>query len=359
MLAKHFAEKSNEVAETVFACLDDVGELGEGLRRDGYLVEVLHRKPGIDLRLSRRLAAFLRQQKVDVVHAHQYAPFFYAALARAPFLKPAILFTEHGRHFPDVRSVKRVVVNRFLLRRRDHVVAVGEQVKQALIDNEGLPAERIEVIHNGVSIADFDVPSMTREDARSQLQVLEPVFVIAQVARLNRLKDHLTAVAAMEMLLHQHPLCQLWIVGEGEERAHIEKAIADKNLGDSVQLFGSRKDIPAILRAADAFLLTSVSEGIPLTLIEAMASGLPCVATSVGGIPEVIRHEATGFLSSAGNANSLARQLARLVGEPELRKKIAVEGQKSVRERFSDEQMHRRYQALYRQLSSLRPRSQI
>ena len=140
-------------------------------------------------------------------------------------------------------------------------------------------------------------------------------------------------------------------MGEGEERSAIERLISELHLNDTVRLLGTRRDIGRLLQAADMFLLTSVSEGIPLTLIEAMATGLPCVATRVGGVPEVVIDGETGLLTNVGDAASLAKCLNRLAAEPTLREQFGQAGYRQAAKLFNADDMHAAYQTLYRQLS--------
>jgi len=351
VLASQFAERSAGVVRTVFACLDDLGELGQRLRDGGAEIEVFARRPGFDFGLTRQLARYFDRQQVDVIHAHQYAPFFYSSLARLPGRKPPLIFTEHGRSFPDFRRPKRVFANRFLLGPHDHVIAVGDQVREALIANEGFSPNRVEVIQNGVPVRDYASSPGGRASAREKLGLADHAFVIVQVARLNALKDHRTAVATMWHLISTHPNARLLLVGDGEERPGIEAAIAQAGLADVITLYGSRSDVKTFLHAADAFLLTSVSEGIPLTLVEAMAAEIACVATDVGGIPDVIEHEQSGLLAPAGDALALARYLARLADDTTLRSRIAGRGHRRAIDSFSDDAMHLQYQRLYLELA--------
>ena len=354
VLAQQFAQRSSGVVRTVFACLDDLGELGQQLRASGVTVEVLGRRPGFDWRLTRRLRRFYQDHDVSVVHAHQYGPFFYAAMARLPGRQPPIIFTEHGRDFPDYRRPKRVLANRLLIGRRDRVIAVGDQVKQALVTNEGIAGDRIEVIYNGIPLQHFAAATDKRQQARDALGLADETFAIVQVARLNPLKDHQTAIAMMSRLVSQHPNARLLLVGEGEQRQTIEAAIRQAQLDQVITLHGNRSDVVSFLQAADAFLLTSVSEGIPLTLIEAMAAGVPCVATRVGGIPEVIDDGHSGLLAPAKAADDLARCVSRLIGETGLRQRLVEQGRLRATSKFGDDAMHARYHCLYQELAHVR-----
>lgn len=343
VLAARLARKNRERYRFVFACLDELGELGRQLDREGFPIAVLERRQGFDVRCVLRLASFFRQHDVELIHAHQYTPFFYAALARNLAGGTPILFTEHGRFFPDYRRPKRVFANKLLLRRRDRVVAVGEAVKQALIDNEGIDPERIRVIYNGVDPGEFTSETVDRQQVRSSLGLGADDFVVIQVARLDPIKDHATALRAMGRVVNQCKRARMLIVGDGPERASIERQLAAAGLNERVKMLGTRSDVRELLAAADCFLLTSVSEGIPVTLIEAMFARLPVVATNVGGIGEVVVDGETGFLAPAGDDAALAAAVLRLADDAELCGRFRQPGLQRAAAVFSEAQMHRQY----------------
>ena len=184
----------------VFFCLDGVGPLGEALRGDGFEVVALNRRPGIDRALIRKLRRLLTEHKVKLIHAHQYTPFFYGAMARGVFRRNAlpVLFTEHGRHYPDHRSAKRIVANKLLLKRQDRVTAVSAFIRKALADNEGIDRGRIEVVYNGITPCSFGgTPTAVASGLREELDLSSDDFIIVQVARFHPVKDHATAVRAI------------------------------------------------------------------------------------------------------------------------------------------------------------------
>ena len=347
ILANRIARQLSSTFRFVFACLDGLGPLGEELQSAGFTVEVLDRKPGLDRRCMKRLRRFVRSQKADIVHAHQYTPFFYSLAAGAGRRRPPVLFTEHGRWFPDCPSRKRKVFNRLFLRRGDRVVAVGNSVKRALVDNEGIPEHRIQVIYNGIDLTRYDLPSTHRDAVRDSLGLTGGDFIIIQVARLDALKDHLTAVRAMKVVARTLPHAKLLIVGSGPQEATILAEIERHGLNDHVRLLGLRHDIPDLLAAADAFLLTSVSEGIPLTLIEAMAAGLPVVSTNVGGVSEVVEDGVTGILAPAGDDTALGNALLTIAASPEQCRAFITSAEIRAADRFSERQMIDEYRRLY------------
>lgn len=345
VLAARLARQLSHRYRFLFACLDDNGTLGEELRRDGFEVHQLGRRPGIDLKCVRRLAKLARRERVDILHAHQYTPFFYASLARGWRSLP-LIFTEHGRHFPDYPRRKRMLANRWLLRGRDRAIGVGGGVREALIRHEGLPPRRVSVIYNGIDCECYttaDDPNVVRRE----LGLNPDHFVIIHVARLNALKDHQTAVRAFARVHESLPRARLLLVGNGETRRAIETEISERRLQEYVILAGERRDVPRLLSACDTLWLTSVSEGIPLTIIEGMAAGLPIVATNVGGVPEIVQHDLTGLLAPAADDASLAAAVLRLAADAPLRRRLALEGQRRARELFSEQRMVDAYAELY------------
>jgi glycosyltransferase involved in cell wall biosynthesis len=350
VLAARLARQQREQFRFVFVCLDELGTLGQELRDEGFPVTVLGRRDGVDWRCSLRLAQFLRRERVSLVHAHQYTPFFYGITARLLAGSPAVMFTEHGRHQPDYRRPKRVVANRLLLTRRDRVVGVGEAVRRALVANEGIPRERIQVIYNGVDLHTFDRPLPDRDEVRKEIGVGPRDVVLLQVARLDYLKDHVTAVRTLERVVRERPEVKLVLVGEGPERGKIEQAVRERRLEGQVIFLGLRNDVPRLLGAADLFLLTSVSEGIPVTLIEAMAAGLPVVSTNVGGVSEVVAEGQTGLLAPAGDDAALAEKVLYLAAQPERARQLGQRGRERAARLFSESQMHAGYVRLYREM---------
>ncbi|MCE9556462.1 MAG: glycosyltransferase [Planctomycetes bacterium] len=350
ILAREFALRSTADFRFVFACLDEVGEMGNQLQSLGYPVAVLQRRPGFDLRCIRRLARFCREQRVGLIHAHQYGPFFYAELASRLARGIPVLLTEHGRDYPDYRRPKRVFANRWLLRRRDRVVAVGENVREALVNFEGISRDRIEVVYNGINVESYAAPQPDRFAVRRELGLDDSHLVVLQVARLNRLKDHATAIRAMAQVASEFPAARLVLVGDGEERPALEALVATLRLQKMVLFTGMRIDVPRFLAAADVLLLTSISEGIPLTLLEAMAGSLPCVSTAVGGVPEVIVDGQTGLLAPAGDAAEIARQLGKLLSDADMRRRMGAAGRERAQAQFGDRTMHQSYHRIFNEM---------
>ncbi len=356
VLAGDLARRLGDRYRFVFLCLDGVGVLGEELASEGFVVTELGRRPGLDLKVAGRLRAAVRRHGIALLHAHQYTPFCYAALSRRLSAIPPILFTEHGRHYPDERKTKRVWANRWLLKPTDRVSAVGRFVKQALIDNEGIAENRVEVVYNGIDPDAFPpADDASRADARRLIGVEDDIPLVMQVARFHPVKDHNTAVRAFARVVEDIPDARLCLVGDGAERPATEALAAELGIHDHVLFLGARNDVDKLLPGADVFLLSSLSEGVSVTLLESMATGLPIVATDVGGNGEVVTHDETGLLSPRGNDKALAENLITLLNAPDKRRMFGRAGRSRLLETFTQDRMHRQYADLYRRMLGMGP----
>lgn len=349
VLAADLSRRLRDEYRFVFLCLDAIGPLGQRLMGEGFKVVDLKRRPGIDVRVARRLQREVQRYQIDLLHAHQYTPFFYAAVSRRCGLggTPPIMFTEHGRHYPDVRRVRRVLANRLLLKPQDRVTAVGRFIRQALIDHEGIAPQRVEVIHNGIDPQAFST-SAPRPADRSTGREL----TILQVARFHSVKDHATAIRAFGRVIESFPDVRLVLVGDGELRGDMEALVDELRLTQRVTFLGVRDDVAALLPTADVFMLSSLSEGISVTLLEAMAARLPIVATQVGGNPEIVDHGRNGLLSPRGDDAALANNLLMLLRDADMRVRMGEAGWNRLLKMFTQQQMHHAYGRLYQEMLS-------
>jgi L-malate glycosyltransferase len=337
--------------EPVVLCLDGVGTLGERLLAEGVPVVSLGRRPGRDWRLVWRLARELRDRRISVVHAHQYTPFFYAALARIVSGRSVkVILTEHGRHFPDIVSPVRRAVNRLALDHlADAVNACCSFSSQALAHVDGFSGRRIEVIENGIEVERYGT-ALDRVALRHALGLESERRYVITVARFHPVKDHSTLLRAFASVVEARPDVELLLVGDGQLRGHLEQQVSALGLEKRVRFLGVRSDVPSLLQAADVFAMTSMSEAASLTVLEAMASRLPVVVTAVGGNPEMVRQGIDGLLVARGDAAGTAAALLQLLNNPTIAANMGAAGRARVDERYRLSCTIENYWRLYQQM---------
>jgi len=348
VLVKEIIERLGPRIEPTVFCLDGIGPLGEQLRAAGTEVVCLGRKPGRDWGVAWRLAREVRRRQIAVLHAHQYTPFFYAALA-APLSgrRPRVILTEHGRHFPDTVSKLRRALNRMVLDRlADAVNAVCGFSARSLCRVDGFAGRRIEVIENGIVVERYSTPA-DRDALRRRLGLDPQRRYIANVARLHPVKDQASLLRAFARLAETRGDVDLLLVGDGPLRGDLMDLARGLGIDRRVRFLGVRRDVPDLLGAVDIFALTSVSEAASLTLLEAMAAGLPVVVTAVGGNPEMVRHGREGLLVRRGDAEDMAAALQQLLDDPHTAAALGQAARARVWAHYRLERTVERYARLY------------
>jgi glycosyltransferase involved in cell wall biosynthesis len=338
----------DKIEPTIF-CLDSVGKLGEELQSKGVSVVLMERRPGVDKAVPGKLAREFKSRRIQLVHAHQYTPYFYCALARlSGGWSTRILLTEHGRHYPDIVSSKRRWVNRLLLSKlAAHSTACCAFSARALEQNDGF--RRVEVLYNGIDSSlhpQRKTPEQRRE-LRERLGLSSELVYVTCIARFHPVKDHGTLLRGFAKLHSSAPQTRLLLVGTGPEESTLRTLASELGVSGSVEFWGVRRDISDILQACDVFSLTSLSEAASLTLLEAMANGCPVAITDVGGNPEHVTHGQHGLLSPRGDWEVLAENLRQLVSDPRSAEQMALAARARVTGQFRLSDAIDRYAQLY------------
>jgi glycosyltransferase involved in cell wall biosynthesis len=294
-----------------------------------------------------RLAGYFRRIHIDLVHAHQCTPWFYAALSRCLYRKPRLLLEEHGRFYPETESRLRRWVNRWIICRLTHrFVAVSRDIKERLVRYEGIRAAEIEVVYNGVRPTEV-IAAEERQSLRRSFHFEDKDFVVGTVGRLDPIKNIPMLISSIEKVRSYIPNVRGLIVGDGEEYQAFEATIAEKGLGDCIQLAGFRADAAMLTQCMDLFVLASLSEGTSMALLEAMAAGVPVAVTAVGGNPEVVINGDSGWLMPSGDVDSLHNVIVEAVRSPDKASALAENGKRRFRETFMFDGMINRYRDIY------------
>ncbi|MCG5053234.1 MAG: GT4 family glycosyltransferase PelF [Myxococcales bacterium] len=324
------------------ASLTTDGTLGPEFRALGLPTHVLDRRAGRDPLLPVRLAALVRRRRIDVIHSHNVGPWLYGGLAAAVARRP-LVHTEHSNLFPHQKGLKLAERALSLPWLTHTVVADAERVKRKLVA-QGIDSSRVRTIMNGIDTNAF-TPGSDRRGPRERLGLEPQDLVVGTVGRLVPVKDQaclLEAFARTEV-----PHARLVLVGDGPLRRELEDKAQHLGIGARVVFAGGRRDVADLLPAFDVFVLSSKSEGLPLTVLEAMASGLPVVATDVGALAEAVIPGRTGRLVPPENPAALAEALTALLKDREMREGMAAAGLARARAHFDLGFMTREYQSLY------------
>ena len=320
------------------------GRLAGAFAERGIEVERVAKRPGFDATLVFRLASLLRRRRVDVAHLHNRLALIYGAAA-GRLAGAAVVATRHG---PGAGTPK----GRWMLRGANRLlhayVAVSPEIGLLERERGHCPPEKISVIENGIDLAQFENPGERRLGARKALGIPADAWVAGSLGRFAVEKDYPLLVRAAAPLLG--PGSRLVIVGDGAEMPAVKAEVAARAVAPFVCLPGMRDDVPDLLAALDVFVLSSRMEGLPLVALEAMASGLPVVATAVGGLPKLIADGETGFLVPSGDEAALRDRLAALRNDPATARAVGERGRVRARRDYSRDRMVQRYLDLYRRL---------
>jgi sugar transferase (PEP-CTERM/EpsH1 system associated) len=320
-------------------CLEQAGELANNCKSE---VIWLNMPQGIHLGVVWKIAEISRNHCVDIIHTHNEKAQLYGGIAGLLTRVP-VVHTKHGKNDTNWRSMLRNNISARLCRK---VVAVSRDAAQECIRDEKIPSSKVLTFLNGVDVERFS-PGNNREESKRRLGLDEDTLVIGIVARLALVKDHATLFEACRILFESGEEFRLLVVGDGSLRSQLERLTHSLGISKQVIFAGMRDDIPNVMRGMDIFVLSSLSEGISLTLLEAMACCLPVVATAVGGNPEVVIGGETGLLVPPQQPDLLAENLSILIADLQLRQQMGKAGRQRVVNHFSISETAEEYRQLY------------
>jgi len=303
-----------------------------------------------------RLARIMRDFSPDIVHSRNWGT-IEAMLAARISAVPVAIHSEHGYEVNMLEGLpqRRRVFRRIAYAAAHVVFTVSEELRTFHARQAWLPTKRIRVLPNGVDTSRFALCRAERERTRRQLGFADGSLIIGAVGRLVPIKDHMTLLRAAELLISRGMSVHVLLVGSGPELARLEEfATASPRLSGRVVFAGAVHDVAASLNAMDIFVLPSLSEGMSNTLMEAMASSLPVIATRVGGNPELVKEERSGWLFEPCDEFGLAAILERLGRDSTLRQQVGQAARRRAVQHFSLERMIENYRNLYFELARQR-----
>jgi len=311
--------------------------------------------PGFQFLLG-RLARIMRNFRPDIVHSRNWGAIEAMPAARLSGV-PVAIHSEHGYEVDMLEGLpkRRRIFRCFAYAAADVVFTVSEQLRSYHSRQAWLPMERIRVLPNGVNTSRFAQRPGERQETRQRLGLDDGSLVIGAVGRMVPIKDHAILLQAAEILISRGMPVRVLLVGSGPELAKLKESVAaSPRLSGRVVFAGADSDVPALLNAMDVFVLPSLSEGMSNTLLEAMASSLPVVATRVGGNPELVEEERSGWLFEPGDVMALAAILERIGRDSNLREGLGQAARRRAVQHFSLEGMVGSYRNLYVELARKR-----
>lgn len=332
-------------------CLMRTGPIAARIRPTVEIM-ALGKVEGNDYRIPFRLANILRSRKIDIVQSHDWGALLETVTAAA-LGGTAAIHMAHGPtiHYPftdrwgPLKKIIRRKMERLASVKLHRAIAVSEIVRRELLEEIGIPIEKVVLIRNGIDLTPVPLGDLAAK--RIQLGLSADDVLLVTVGRLAEIKNYPLLLEALAVAVEQAPTLKLAMVGDGPERAKLESLTSRLDLSDRVHFLGERKDVRDWLALGHVFVLPSVYEGISIALLEAMAASLPVVVTRVGGNPEVVLDGENGFLVESGDAAGLARALVALARDMALRERMGLAARARVEAEFDLTKAVRRYEAIY------------
>ena len=329
---------------------------GETLVKEGYDVRWLpftkNDLRGFRYQVVRALDRIIKAEGVHIMHAQRHKAAFYATLAARKNSEVRLVTSVHGLN--RSRSFLRKLGNRLLWPRINRIIAVSEAVKgDILLTNPWFPADRVEVVHNGIDLARFGCGDLDKRECRARLGLPEHGWLWGAVGRLAPVKGHDVLLKAWAASGIGSLGGNLVIAGEGKLRHELTALAQASGIAGEITLPGYITDVPQFLAALDGFVMPSRHEGFPLAVLEALAAGLPVVASRVGGIPEILTtlaDRSAGFLVSPENKQELGEAMTQVMTWPAARREQAVAAIRQQARLFDADRMIARLDAVYRKL---------
>ena len=334
--------------ESNICCLEGEGPMKNRLNSQQIKIFNMNVGSGIQYRLPLRLAKLFRQQKVDIVHTHNFDSGLYGVLGAKLAGTPVVVYGEHGSFLQN--NFRRNQLGRLVCKMTDHIVTMSADLEKRLKVQWCIPVDRASHIVNGIEFEKFST-SLNTNDLKSELGINQKDYVIGTVGRLVPVKDYATLIDCFSLLKNRIQNVCLVFVGDGPLKRSLIDQAQKLDVINDIKFLGTRDDIPELLHIFDVFCLTSLTEGISNTILEAMAAGIPVIATNVGGTPEIIQPDITGILIPPKNKELLVNALERIIQDKELASKLGFQAQQWVQKERSLNRMVQEYSHLYLSLA--------
>lgn len=335
-----------ETFDPLMLCIKNQGEFANELMKEGVPLFVLNANRSRFAKYTTwySIRRLVKKEKIRIIHSHNTGPFIDGCLAALGDRRRVLIHTDHGRSFPD--KMRYMLAEHYAARIAKRIVAVSHELKENLMRYERIPGDKITVIQNGVDPRPFDVvydrPALRK---KLGLENFEHVLGLGVVIREQKGIIHL--IKAAPRILYHFPRTAFLIAGDGPAKLDLEHAVHEAGLSSNFIFLGKRQDMPNILQALDIYVFPSEKEGLPLSVLEAMAARKCILATRVGGLPAVLRDKIDAMLVPPRSHRAIAENAIKLLGNPQLRARLGNSARESFYQNFTVDRMIERYERLY------------
>ena len=329
------------------------GSLSQELRDEGVQVFHLNKRRGLDVRMFHRIFGVFREFRPDVIHTHNYV-LRYVVPPALVYNPPVIVHTVHNVADHEVDRIG-VWLQRKTFGSRVHPVVIAEEGAasfERIYGDIRLAHSKVPLIRNGIHVARYAAAAGCRDQWRKENGFSKSDLLFTCVARYSMQKNHKTLISAFAAGPATIANARLLLAGDGSLRDEVKAQAQSLGLSERVHFLGRRDDVPELLGASDVFALASLWEGNPLSVMEAMAAGLPTAVTTVGGVPELVAHGKHGLVVAPGDTDALAASMLRLATDPALRQAMGSAAASRAQLEFDDRNMVEAYESLYDELLS-------
>ncbi len=335
-----------EKYESVTCLLKD-GWLRSKLVENNVETIIIPQKRCLEIRWLIQAIKYIRKNNINILHTHEFAMNVNASLLSMLINIPCVT-TVHGKNYYTEKWYRKIAYK--FVSMCSYMVAVSGDIKEYLMDQLSLSEDNVHIVINGINTDDYVHSDIIRKTTRESLGINNQNVLIGAIGNLYVVKGHIYLVEAAALVCSKYPETMFIIAGRGEQQSRLEGKINELGLHENIKLLGFREDIPELLNALDIYVMSSLSEGTPLSILEAMASGVPIVSTNVGGIPRLIKAGDNGILVDAMNPVQLANALIDFIEHKEKAAAMARQANELVKTAYSMEKMLSEYDNIYKSL---------
>lgn len=345
---KHDPEKFNIVLMYMRGATDTEFQITKWAREKGLTIhEVLEHKK-LDFGNLRQIHRLIRRYAIDIYHARDYKTCFIGYLLSKINPRMRLVFTAHGWVVDSTRQKLYTWLNLYSLKKYHKMIAVSEATKQLMLDS-GIDEKKIVVVHNAIDVDTWKRENIT-STIREELPISSPSKIVGVIGRLRWEKDLTTTLKVAEKVIQERPDTYFFLIGDGPDREELEQQVQQMGLSEKILFLGFREDVMNIYAALDVFASTSLTEGTPNTVLEALAMKVPIVHTDVGGVHEMIQDGYDGILCQVGDIDEISQAILSILNNEEKARSLREQGRQTVCTKFSFANRLKTVEAIYEEV---------